>query len=76
METNQNSMLQSLFGDLSWQTILSRIIAYILLAFFGFLMIFPFLYMMFTSLKTSDDVFRFPPELLPFSQEVLEVAPF
>lgn len=49
-----------------------RIIAYILLTFFGFLMIFPFLYMLSTSFKTSDDVFRYPPQLLPFTQAETE----
>jgi ABC-type glycerol-3-phosphate transport system permease component len=48
---------------------IGRIIAYVLLTGFGFLMIFPFLYMIFTSLKTSDDVFRYPPQVLPLSQE-------
>lgn len=51
----------------AWEWV-QRIIAYVLLLFFGFLMIFPFLYMMFTSLKTSDDVFRNPPQLLPLTQ--------
>ena len=50
-----------------------RIVAYILLSFFAFLMIFPFLYMMFTSLKTSDDVFRYPPKLLPYTQDTTTV---
>jgi multiple sugar transport system permease protein len=49
-----------------------RIIAYVLLTGFGFLMIFPFLYMMSTSLKNSTDVFRYPPRLLPYSPETIE----
>lgn len=48
---------------------LLRGIAYLLLLGFGFLIIFPFLYMMTTSLKTPTDVFRYPPRLLPLSQE-------
>ncbi|RMF82752.1 MAG: carbohydrate ABC transporter permease [Chloroflexi bacterium] len=44
-----------------------RTVIYALLTFAGFLMIFPFLFMLFTSFKSSDDVFRFPPRLLPFS---------
>ncbi len=68
MQTNSNT--QSFLGDLTWGTIISRLIAYVLLTFFGFLMIFPFLYMLSTSLKTSDDVFRYPPALLPYTQEV------
>lgn len=65
-----NSRTQSFLGDLTLGTIISRLIAYVLLTFFGFLMIFPFLYMLSTSLKTSSDVFRFPPALLPYTQEV------
>lgn len=74
MQNNKNSLTQSLFGDLTWQTILSRVVAYIALTFFGFLMIFPFLYMLFTSFKTSDDVFRYPPALLPYSQENTQLS--
>lgn len=62
------STSRTYFGDLTAQTIITRLIAYILLLFFGYLMIFPFLYMLFTSLKTSDDVFRFPPQLFPYTQ--------
>lgn len=72
MQNNKSSMRQSFFGNLTAQTIITRLIAYILLSFFGFLMIFPFLYMLFTSFKTSDDVFRFPPTLLPLTQENAE----
>ncbi|MEM6432102.1 MAG: carbohydrate ABC transporter permease [Deinococcota bacterium] len=50
---------------------LFRLVAYALLLGFGFLMIFPFLYMMTTSLKDSTDVFRFPPRLLPLSQNTV-----
>ncbi|MGJ3239112.1 MAG: carbohydrate ABC transporter permease [Anaerolineae bacterium] len=60
-------------NKLDAQTIITRAIAYILLTFFGFLMIFPFLYMLSTSFKTSTDVFRYPPELLPFSPETIEI---
>ncbi|MEM9950080.1 MAG: carbohydrate ABC transporter permease [Chloroflexota bacterium] len=74
MQQRNESMTQSFLGDLTLGTILTRIAAYILLTFFGFLMIFPFLYMLSTSFKTSDDVFRFPPALLPFSQETLTVG--
>lgn len=65
MATNQRTRNQSTVTPRDWA---GRIVAYILLTFFGFLMIFPFLYMMFTSLKTSDDVFRYPPKLLPYTQ--------
>jgi multiple sugar transport system permease protein len=46
-----------------------RIIVYVLLSFCAFLMLFPFLYMFMTSLKTADDVFHSPPRLLPYSSE-------
>lgn len=49
-----------------------RALAYALLLFFGFIIIFPFLYMMMTSLKTSTDVFRYPPKLLPYSQALID----
>lgn len=56
------------YGGLTIRGWIGRILAYFALTFFAFLMIFPFLYMMSTSLKTSDDVFRYPPQLLPLSQ--------
>jgi ABC-type glycerol-3-phosphate transport system permease component len=47
---------------------IGRIFAYALLIGFGFLIIFPFIYMMMTSFKSSTDVFRYPPKVLPYSQ--------
>ncbi|MCL4246983.1 MAG: carbohydrate ABC transporter permease [Anaerolineae bacterium] len=55
-----------------WNTYLPRAIAYLLLTFFAFLMIFPFIYMMMTSFKNSSDVFHFPPRLFPYSAETRE----
>lgn len=52
---------------------LQRLLAYLLLSGFAFLMIFPFLYMMSTSLKRNEDVFRSPPQILPFSPVQKEV---
>lgn len=49
-----------------------RAVAYALLLGFGFIIVFPFLYMITTSLKTSTDVFRYPPKLLPYSQATTE----
>ncbi|GAB4323738.1 MAG: hypothetical protein Kow00117_12110 [Phototrophicales bacterium] len=49
-----------------------RIFAYILLTAFGLFMLFPFIYMMMTSLKTSNDVFNTPPRLLPRSPVTVE----
>ncbi len=49
-----------------------RLVVYALLTFFAFIMLFPFLYMMSTSLKTSSDVFHDPPRLLPYSPVTVE----
>jgi ABC-type glycerol-3-phosphate transport system permease component len=46
---------------------LSRFAIYFFLTLFALIMLFPFLYMISTSLKTSDDVFNVPPRLLPYS---------
>ncbi len=46
---------------------------YILLAAFAFIMLFPFLVMIFTSAKQVEDTFRFPPRLLP-RQPITEVV--
>ena len=51
---------------------LTRIGVYILLTGIAFIMLFPFLYMVFTSLKTATDVFRSPPRLLPYSPVTIE----
>lgn len=59
-----------LFG-LKPRVLVLRAFAYAALLGFGFLMIFPFLYMIFTSFKTSGDVFRYPPKLLPLTQETV-----
>jgi len=50
-----------------------RIVVYFLLSFVAFLMLFPFLYMFFTSLKETQDVFHSPPRLLPYSATTTEV---
>lgn len=49
-----------------------RILAYILLIGFGLFMIFPFIYMVSTSLKNSNDTFNYPPRLLPYSPETID----
>ena len=61
--------MKRIFWGLSVKQWLFRTVAYVLLTGFGFLIVFPFLYMMTTSLKNSTDVFRYPPRLLPFSQD-------
>lgn len=50
-----------------------RIGLYAGLGAFGLLMLFPFLIVAFGSLKESSDIFRFPPRLLPYSQDIVEI---
>lgn len=50
-----------------------RAVLYIVLIVCAYLMLFPFLYMMMTSLKTPDDVFHSPPRLLPYSPTTTEI---
>ncbi len=52
---------------------LPRLVAYVLLTIFAFLMLFPFTYMLMTSFKNSADVFHSPPRLLPYSSVVREI---
>ena len=63
MEKNQNPIL--FYGG--------RVLIYVALAAFAYLMLFPFTYMIMTSLKTSDDVFHSPPRLLPYSPITTEI---
>jgi len=58
---------------LNWGLIIGRGAAYFLLTFFALVMLFPFIYMMTTSFKTSTDVFTYPPRLLPYSSETVTV---
>lgn len=58
--------------NLSVSQLLGRLLIYAVLTGFALMMVFPFLYMMSSSLKTSNDVFRFPPQLLPLSPEQVE----
>lgn len=46
-------------------TILQNTAVYLGLSLFALVMIFPFLYMLFTSFKEPGDTFRYPPRLLP-----------
>lgn len=50
--------------------------AYTVLILFGFIVIFPFLVMLFTSLKEPADTFSYPPRLLPRAAVTAEVAGF
>ncbi len=49
-----------------------RVVIYALLVGFAWLMLFPFTYMIMSSLKTNSDVFRAPPRLLPYSSLTTE----
>ena len=44
---------------------LNNLIVYIALTFFALIMLFPFIYMIATSLKIPADTFRYPPRILP-----------
>ena len=46
---------------------------YILLVAIGIIFIFPFVFMFTTSLKTSEEVFRYPPQLLPSEAKTVVV---
>ena len=50
----------------------SYVLVYGLLGFFALVMLFPFIYMITTSFKTSSDVFHIPPRLIPYSPEKIE----
>jgi multiple sugar transport system permease protein len=54
-----------MFSSQRLQKYLGHTAIYLILTFFAFVMLFPFLVMLFTSFKFVDDTFRFPPRLLP-----------
>lgn len=56
--------------------ILRNLLLYIILIFFAFVMLFPFLVMFFTSLKEANDTYRFPPKLLPRAPITLDIDGF
>ena len=53
--------------------ILFNTITYIILTVFALVMLFPFLYMFATSLKTPNDTFTYPPRLFPREQSTIEL---
>ncbi len=53
--------------------ILTHALIYTVLTFFAFIMLFPFLYMFFTSFKLPKDTFRYPPRLLPRDPAFVEM---
>ncbi|MFC1879579.1 carbohydrate ABC transporter permease [Chloroflexota bacterium] len=55
---------------------LRNLLLYITLTFFAFVMLFPFLVMVFTSLKEPVDTYRFPPKMLPRAPITVQVAGF
>jgi multiple sugar transport system permease protein len=55
---------------------LSNLTVYAVLTFFALVMIFPFIYMITTSLKLPADTFRYPPRLLPRDPASVTVAGF
>jgi len=50
------------FGREFWR----RVLIYLVLGGFAIIMLFPFMYMFFTSLKDANDVFTYPPRVLPY----------
>lgn len=46
-------------------TLIRNTLIYAILSLFAFIMLFPFIYMLFTSFKLPKDTFRYPPRLLP-----------
>lgn len=48
-------------------------ITYIILTAFALVMLFPFLYMFSTSLKTPNDTFNYPPRFFPREQSTIEL---
>lgn len=63
---------------MSYRTTLAirAVVVYAILTFFAVVMLFPFLVMVFTSLKTPADTFSYPPRLLPTEQITVEVPGF
>lgn len=57
-------------------TFLQNTAVYLILILFASVMIFPFLYMLFTSFKEPGDTFRYPPRLLPRETLTATVAGF
>jgi ABC-type glycerol-3-phosphate transport system permease component len=55
---------------------LRNLLLYITLTFFAFVMLFPFLVMLFTSFKEAGDTYRFPPKLLPRAPITMEIEGF
>lgn len=52
---------------------LNNFFVYFILTLFAFIMLFPFMYMLSTSLKIPADTFRYPPRMLPRDPVTIEV---
>lgn len=52
---------------------LNNFFVYFILTFFAFIMLFPFMYMLSTSLKIPADTFRYPPRMLPRDPITIQV---
>ena len=69
-------------GSLKEKKILGKVIKHVCLMIISFIMIFPFLWMVLSALKTNDEIFKFPPTLLPEDAkwnhfvEAWQMAPF
>ncbi len=61
-------------GGTGRQVLLRRIGLYIVLTVVGLALFFPFLIVAGSSLKARDDIFRYPPRLLPYAQDTAEVG--
>lgn len=55
-------------------TYLRNGLAYTVLTVFALVMLFPFIFMLFTSFKEPQDTFRYPPRLLPRQPTLIEMA--
>ncbi|MFO7661398.1 MAG: carbohydrate ABC transporter permease [Chloroflexota bacterium] len=55
-------------------TALKNTAIYVVLAFFAFVMLFPFIFMLTTSFKEPKDTFRYPPKLLPREPVTIDPA--
>lgn len=55
---------------------LNNFFVYFILTFFAFIMLFPFMYMLFTSFKIPADTFRYPPRMLPRDPVTIQVDGF
>lgn len=57
----------------SRRSMLSRLGLYALLTAIGVVMLFPFVFVAGSAFKARDDIFRYPPRLLPYEQETIAV---